>query len=175
MASTGEWLAIRKPRGDRPGRSRPSGITPRSRPGGSSTSPRRLKPNWRLCRGSGRRSPDGSSKGGPIDLWAIWSGSRGSAGCFGRSDRRAQRPPWLLRSIRPTRASYRDLPPENGSSGHAWVSWPPAFGGRERDSKCACGSWSRPGAETTEDCDWFASWCPRCVLNDCAFERGTSS
>src|SRR5262249_23979227 len=37
---------------------------------------------------------------------------------------------------------------------------------------CSCGSWSRQGAETTRDRDWFASWCPRCVLNDCAFLRG---
>ena len=38
---------------------------------------------------------------------------------------------------------------------------------------CSCGSWSRQGAETTRDRDWFASWCPRCVLNDCAFVRGS--
>src|SRR5271166_4245642 len=38
---------------------------------------------------------------------------------------------------------------------------------------CSCGSWSRQGAETTRDRDWFASWCPRCVLNDCAFLRGS--
>jgi hypothetical protein len=54
-------------------------------------------------------------------------------GCVGRSNveshRSAQRLRWLLRSIRPKRASYRDLPPENGSSGRGRVSWPLAFGG----------------------------------------------
>jgi hypothetical protein len=46
-----------------------------------------------------------------------------------RRHRRAQPLRWLLRSIRPKRASDRDLPPENRSSGRARVSWPPAFGG----------------------------------------------
>src|SRR6516225_4873440 len=36
---------------------------------------------------------------------------------------------------------------------------------------CSCGSWSRQGTETTRDRDWFASSCPRCVLNDGAFVR----
>ena len=37
---------------------------------------------------------------------------------------------------------------------------------------CSCGSWSRRGAETTRDRDGFASRCPRCVWDDCAFVRG---
>jgi hypothetical protein len=37
---------------------------------------------------------------------------------------------------------------------------------------CSCGSWSRQGAETTQDRGWFASRCPRCVGNACASLRG---
>jgi hypothetical protein len=35
----------------------------------------------------------------------------------------------MLRSIRPKRATNRDLSPDNGASALAWVSSPPASGG----------------------------------------------
>jgi hypothetical protein len=62
--------------------------------------------------GSGNRSPVDGDK---------HTESRGAARliprCFGRSHRRAQRHPWLLRSIRPKRATLRSLSQPDGVDG----------------------------------------------------------